>query len=128
MVVSEIMTTEPVAIDVGADLAQAMLAMDDLNVRHLPVIEEGRLVGMLSDRDLSSLRRPARHGAALPELASVMSSDVVSVDPESDVSEVIELMLEHKVGAIPVVSIESQELLGIVSYVDVLRSHGQLLD
>lgn len=129
MVVSEIMTSDPVAIDVRQELREAMLAMADLDVRHLPVIEDGQLVGILSDRDLAPLRqRAADASARLPELAAIMSADVVSVNPESEVSEVIELMLEQSIGAVPVVSADSLELVGIVSYVDVLRSHAELLD
>ncbi len=127
MVVSEIMTTNPVSIDVESGVAEALDAMADLNIRHLPVSEDGRLVGMLSDRDLASFRGT---GDAIDSvtIANVMNGDVASVDPESDISEVIEIMLEEKVGAVPVVSAESLEIVGIVSYVDVLRSQASLLE
>jgi acetoin utilization protein AcuB len=51
-----------------------------------------------------------------------MSSDVIFVDVEADLAEVVELMLEHKVGAIPVVRSDSREVAGIISYIDVLRA------
>ena len=51
-----------------------------------------------------------------------MSTSVVRVNPEVDLNDIIELMLEHKVGAIPVTDASTGDLLGIVSYVDVLRT------
>jgi acetoin utilization protein AcuB len=56
-----------------------------------------------------------------------MSTDVLSVDPETDVGEVVDLMIEHRVGAVPVVDADSEELVGIVSYMDVLRASRDLL-
>ena len=53
-------------------------------------------------------------------VASFMSSDVLSVDTEADGAEIVELMLDNKIGAVPVTG-ENGELVGIVSYVDVLR-------
>ncbi len=126
MVVSEIMTTDPVTITAESSVSEALEAMADLNIRHLPVTEEGALSGMLSDRDLAALRN--KPGALdSTTVADLMSGDVACVDPESDVSDVIEIMLEAQVGAVPVVSAESQQVVGIVSYVDVLRSHAALL-
>jgi acetoin utilization protein AcuB len=52
---------------------------------------------------------------------------VVTVNPESDVAEVIDLMIEHKIGAVPVVEADSTRLVGIVSYVDALRAARDLV-
>jgi CBS domain-containing protein len=52
----------------------------------------------------------------------VMSTDVVSVDPETAVGEIIAAMIEARIGAVPVVDPATQEVIGIVSYVDVLRA------
>ena len=54
-------------------------------------------------------------------------ADVLFVHPESDVTEVVDLMIEHKIGALPVVEPGSLKLLGIVSYVDVLRAARDVL-
>jgi CBS domain-containing protein len=128
MVVSEIMTANPTTIDVGASLADALEAMAQMRIRHLPVTEEGRLIGMLSDRDLAPLQRQMSAADELPAIASLMSADVASLDQEADVTEAIDLMLQEKVGAVPVVSDETGEVLGIVSYVDVLTHHADVLD
>jgi acetoin utilization protein AcuB len=50
-----------------------------------------------------------------------MSPDVIAVAPEAELGEVVDLLLEHRVGAVPVVRPETGELIGIVSYIDVLR-------
>jgi CBS domain-containing protein len=51
-----------------------------------------------------------------------MSDDVIAAEPETDVIELITLFLEHKVGAIPVVLPDTRRIVGIVSYIDVLRA------
>jgi acetoin utilization protein AcuB len=51
-----------------------------------------------------------------------MSSDVICVEPETDLSDVVALLLEHKIGAIPVVDPDTRAVVGIVSYIDVLRA------
>jgi predicted transcriptional regulator len=128
-VVGEVMTESPVTIDVELGINDAISAMDDSRIRHLPVVDGGQLAGMLSDRNLAPLRE--RRGDSpdrQPTLASLMDGDVVSLNPESTVNEAIELMVENKLGALPVVSAESLEVVGILSYVDILRSHADLLD
>ena len=56
-----------------------------------------------------------------------MSTAVISVGPETEVGEIIGLLLEHKIGALPVVEPGTREVLGIISYVDVLRALQDLL-
>jgi acetoin utilization protein AcuB len=51
-----------------------------------------------------------------------MTTDVISVNPETELEEVVDLMIEHKIGAVPVVEADSSKLVGIVSYIDALRA------
>ena len=126
-----LMTTHPVTVTTKATIAEALALMRDLDIRHVPVVEQGALVGMLSDRDLAYLDV----GASLTEagattlrrelstpVVKAMSSDVIYVEPETDVSEIVALLLEHKIGAIPVVEPDTRAVVGIVSYIDVLRA------
>ena len=125
----DVMTPSPVTVTPQASLAEVWDLMREADIRHVPVVQAGVLVGMVSDRDLASLdvaRVLTTEGAETlkRELATpvvnVMSSDVISVETEADLGDVVELMLESKVGAIPVVLADTREVVGIVSYIDVL--------
>jgi CBS domain-containing protein len=123
----ELMSKNPVTIDERTSIARAVELLQTLEIRHLPVVSRttGALIGMLSDRDIRQsgtpftiLSDPRLENVPITEL---MSADAITIDPEADVSEIIDRMLEHRVGALPVVDETTDELLGIVSYVDVLR-------
>ena len=131
MTAGALMTTYPVTVTPQATIAEALDLMRDLDIRHIPVVEEGALVGMLSDRDLAYLNVGAlltdqgadalRRELATPVI-KVMRSDVICVEPETDLSDVVGLLIEHKVGAIPVIQPDTRAVVGIVSYIDVLRA------
>jgi CBS domain-containing protein len=57
-----------------------------------------------------------------------MNTSPVKVDPETNIREVVDLMLLHRVGAIPVTDLDTGDLLGIVSYVDLLRVLQEMLE
>jgi CBS domain-containing protein len=126
----DVMTANPITVTPEATLAEVWDLMREADIRHVPVVQAGLLIGMVSDRDLASLdvaRVLTTDGAdalrrvlATP-VVTVMSSDVIFVEMEDDLDNVIELMLEHKVGAIPVVRSDTRDVMGIVSYIDVLR-------
>jgi acetoin utilization protein AcuB len=100
-------------------------------VRHIPVVERGTLVGMISDRDLRSymLPRPERIFRADEERArmavsvsAVIPSDVTTVRPDTPVAALLDILLEEKIGAVPVLAPNTGDLIGVVSYIDVLRA------
>lgn len=129
MVVSEIMTPSPATADAAASIRAVMRRLIDLDVRHLPIVNDGELVGIISDRDLREVTsRLVAEGETQIDrvldrpISDLMSADVLSVDPETELEDVVDLMIEHRVGALPVVSPGTDELVGIVSYVDVLRA------
>lgn len=128
---SELMTRKPAVLSPRATIADAWDLMRELEIRHVPVVDDGALVGMLSDRDLAQVdiaRVLMGQGAMAlgKELATpiieVMSSDVISVDSEADLSDLVDLLIESRVGAIPVVRPDTRSVIGIVSYIDVLRA------
>lgn len=130
MIVRDVMTHNPFSISSRAPVSRAWSALRELDVRHLPVINEDReLVGILSDRDLAVAPRPSEVTEIIgpgrlqldQPVATIMSTDVLSVGPDDDVDDAIDLMLEYKLGAVPVVTPE-QRVIGMVSYIDVLRS------
>jgi len=137
MIACDVMTPNPVTVTPHASVAEVWDLMRELDIRHVPVLEGGELVGMVSDRDVAYLdvaRLLMVEGAdALQrQLATrvihVMSSNVVFAEPETALSEVIGLMLENRIGAVPVVTPGSREVVGIVSYVDVLKAVQDLLE
>lgn len=137
MSASDVMTKDPATIDPQATVAEVWDLMRDLEIRHVPVVDRGVLVGMVSDRDLAHFdigRALIADGAEAlrrelgTRVVKIMSSDVVSVTPEADMTDVIELLVEHKVGAVPVVRADTREVVGIVSYVDVLRAVQEMFE
>jgi CBS domain-containing protein len=131
MIAADLMTENPRTMLPTDTVSQAVEALQSMNVRHLPIVDEGgRLIGMLSDRDLGPLMKTFTERAEVEHMvvplsrrpvAELMSGGVVSVDLESDVAEVIELMLDERIGAVPVVD-DADNVVGIISYVDVLRA------
>ena len=137
MIARELMTPDPLTVTPQASIAEVWDLMREADVRHIPVVQGDALVGMVSDRDLgrvdiARLLNVEGAGALRDELATpivrVMTSQVIAVGPEADIGGVIELLIEHKIGAVPVVREETREVLGIISYVDVLRALQGVLD
>jgi acetoin utilization protein AcuB len=131
MVVDEIMSPKPIAVEANQTVREALRRLITDDIRHLPVVDDGVLVGMVSDRDVRGLASDVLSGNELTEqlaraVSEVMSSDLVTVDPETEIAEAIDLMIEHKIGALPVVS--DTQLVGILSYVDVLRAARSALE
>jgi CBS domain-containing protein len=137
MTAREVMTPDPATITPRTTIAEAWDLMRELDIRHLPVVDGEALVGMLSDRDIGNLevgRLLTEEGAdalrrqlARPVI-QMMSADVVAAEPETEVSELVTLFLEQKVGAVPVVTPDTRRIVGIVSYIDVLRALQDVLE
>ena len=124
------MTTSPVVVRESASIGEAWDVLRRLDIRHLPVVNaERELVGIVSDRDFTT--PPAAPGVAellgnqAPSLdapiGSIMTGAPISIEREDDVREAMELMLDNKIGAVPVVGPDG-DVVGIVSYLDVLRA------
>lgn len=129
MQVREIMTPNPLSASPRTSVFDALRTLESEEIRHLPIVEGHELIGIVSDRDLARFT----HAAVLNEpdfgrarlqvpVSEIMSSDPFTVEPDDDVDEVIDLMLENRISAVPVVDGTEGRLLGIVSYVDVLRA------
>jgi len=132
MLVKEIMTEGPVVARLTWTVEDVVRTLEELPFRHLPVVDSaGELVGIVSDRDLRRVTAKADDlTLKLPlhrrPITDLMSTGVVSVTPEDDVDTAIDAILDNQVGAVPVVNLDGG-VVGIVSYVDVLRcAHGRL--
>jgi acetoin utilization protein AcuB len=130
MRVRELMSTGIVTIEADASCQQAVERMYQHKIRHLPVTErDGTLVGIVTDRDLRHhlfARRafesdPGEVDRALrsARVGDVMSSPVISVGPDDPLEVAAALMLEDKIGSMPVV--EAGRPVGIITETDLLR-------
>ena len=137
MRVQEVMTPNPVTVSPDASVAEVWDLMREHAIRHIPVVDGGALVGMLSDRDLAHFDMAGLIGAQDADalrralttpVAKVMSPDIIDVDLDTELGDVVDLLVENRIGAVPVVRPDTRELLGIVSYIDVLAAIRDLLD
>jgi acetoin utilization protein AcuB len=121
MNVSRWMTRDPVAVESTETLAAVRKIMDQGRFRRVPVVDGGKLVGIVSDRDLR------QHTGALAEVKvnGAMSTPVVSVTPSVLLEEAANLMVKHKVGGLPVV--DRGRLAGIITATDLLRAFADVL-
>ncbi|MCA1719089.1 MAG: CBS domain-containing protein [Actinobacteria bacterium] len=119
------MTQEVVTAAPQTTAAEALALCRGNRIRHLPVLQGGRLVGVISDRDLRAatpaLGDPAR-AEALDRIrvADEMARDVVTARPEDPIEDAAMTMYERKIGCLPVV--DGEDLVGIVTSSDVLRA------
>jgi acetoin utilization protein AcuB len=116
MFVEQIMTTPAVTVGPEASAGQATMLLQEGGFRHLPVVRYGKLVGMVSERDL----RVARALPEEPRVGTIAHEDVVTVGPETPVEDAAVLMLRHKIGALPVV--RADRVVGIVTESDIFRT------
>lgn len=135
MHVRDLMQREVVTLEATdrLDLADDIMRLG--RIRHLPIVSEGAVVGILSQRDLfraavSSLlqleRRAEQEWLAGIPVAAVMTPAVVVVGPELSIRTAVDLMLERKIGCLPVV--QRGQLIGLLSETDCLRYLAQVLD
>ncbi len=119
LTVRDLMTTALVTVHADASLSDALETMRMADIRHLPVVDKrGRLIGIVSDRDLAHLRLRGKHVAH--RVSEVMSRDVVSVAPGTLAREAAALLIDRKIGALPVLD-EELALVGVVTETDFLR-------
>lgn len=126
--VRDIMAEKIVTISEDDSLSTVEDIMTLGGVRHMPVVSGGRLVGVVSERDLlraslsnlnefgSEQRRAFLH---VVEIRRVMSSPPITIAPDASVEEAAWVMAEHKIGCLPVV--DGDKLLGLATETDVLR-------
>ena len=115
--VRDAMTEDPRSIGASASVVEAARLMRQQHIGSLPVTEDERLVGMITDRDITT-RVVAE--SAVPETTSVgdvYSRDLISVESNKDLEEALRLMARHQVRRLPVV--ENGRLVGIVAQADI---------
>lgn len=122
--VREVMTREPVTLTPEQSFGEALALLARNRFRHLLVVDDtARLAGVLSDRDLlrTMSRTPDLDRATV---ADVMQSDVISVEPQTLLSDAAAQMLDRRINCLPVV--EAGRLCGILTSTDLLRAFHRL--
>lgn len=126
----QIMTTSPETIATSERIEDALRKMRERRCRHLPILEDETVVGIVSDRELRGYVLPTDALEAdwggirerLQEPISLISqTNPLTMGPDDEINDAIELMLEQDIGAIPIVDPAEGYLMGMVSYVDILR-------
>ena len=135
MEVSDLMSTDLVTLTEDETLAHAQRCMARGRIRHLPVTRNGKLVGLLTHRDLLAAsfsifaevdRSEQRRIFGTVPVVEAMHRDVVTVRPDLSVREAARILLKNKYGCLPVVT-ESGELVGILTEADFLHLTVRLL-
>ena len=137
LLVRDWMTRKLVTLSPEASVGEALTLCRERRIRHIPILEEGRLVGIVSDRDLrdaSPALGDAERASALQKIrvGDVMTREVSTADPQDSIENVAQEMYELKIGSLPVVAeapvvdeglaVAEEELLGIVTSSDVMRA------
>jgi len=131
LLVRDSMTREVLTVGPETTAAEALALCRENRIRHLPVLEGGRLVGVISDRDLRAatpvLGDPARADALQSiRVGDEMARDVATTRPDDPIEDAALAMYERKIGCLPVVDGEGL-LVGIVTSSDVLRAFVRLV-
>lgn len=129
MKVRELMTKKPLTVPVDTPVVEARRTMLEHRIRHLLVTDGARLAGIVTDRDIRlNMPSPAtslsvweiNYLLARMTVGSVMTKGVITVDPNRNVVEAARIMLDHKIGALPVV--DGGTIIGIMTETDIMRA------
>ena len=115
--VREAMTASVTSVSPSQSLADAAEVMRGEDVGSVPVLEEGRLAGIVTDRDIVTRAVAERRNPQAVTVEEIASHDLVTVEPEQDLDEALALMARHKVRRLPV--LEEGRLVGMLAQADV---------
>ncbi len=115
--VQEAMTSNPTAITPETTIQEAARLMKTEDVGALPIVEDGRLTCVVTDRDLAIRAVAEGRGVETP-VGEIASKDLVTIDPQQTLEEAARLMAEHQVRRLPVVE-EDGKLVGMLAQADI---------
>lgn len=125
MRVRDRMSTPPITIGLDSVYHTALVLMQENQLHHLPVVDaQARLVGIVAERDL--LLAASRYVQSAIDIGELMHREVITATPETHMQEAATLMLEHKIGSLPVVDADLR-LAGIITETDVFKAFIDLL-
>jgi CBS domain-containing protein len=115
--VRDAMTENPRSIDASASAVEAARLMREGQIGSIPITEDEKLVGMITDRDITTMVVAEAADPEATSVGDVSSRDPISVEPDKDLEEALELMARNQVRRLPVV--ENDRLVGIVAQADI---------
>ena len=136
MKVRDYMKSPVVTVTPDTLIDNALETMRDKHVRRLPVVEDGKLVGLVTRNmiEQATPRSPApltlwgiHYALSCTKIRDVMISDVITVHPDDTIKEVVALSKKHRIGTFPVVD-ENRSLVGILTNTDLLHIMARLVD
>ncbi|WP_102128016.1 CBS domain-containing protein [Deinococcus planocerae] len=132
--VKDLMSHPPVTAPPDTTVPEAVRMLGARGIRRLPVVEGGRLVGIVTERDLKEAMPSASTTLSIWEITSalsrltlreVMKTSVLTADEDAPLHDAAYTMLRHRVGGLPVVN-DRHEVVGVVTVTDVLREYVRL--
>ena len=134
--IKEFMTKEVVVLLSDETMAEAYQKMKDHRIRHLPVVDkQGLLIGIFTEKDLNRAYLPRETDSGwyydkeelnLCILQHFMTKDPLTLTPEGTLKDAAQIMARNKFGCIPIVLPETKQLVGIISYIDILKKIASL--
>ena len=124
--ISKFMTMVPKTIGFDQTLSKAEKVMNELKIRHLPVLDGGKLVGILSERDIKIVSSFKDVDPSKVTVEEAYTADPYITTPEAKLDEVVEMMASHKYGCVLVA--DNHKLVGIFTWIDALNAMKELLN
>jgi CBS domain-containing protein len=121
--VRDAMTEDPRSIGASASVVEAARLMREEHIGSLPITDDEQLVGMITDRDITTRVVAEAADPKLTSVSDVYSQDLISVEPDKDLAEALQLMARHQVRRLPVV--ENGRLVGIVAQADIALTENE---
>ena len=118
--IRKLMFVKPRTVKVGDSVVDAAKLMKGEETGIAPIVEDGRLIGVVTDHDITVRVVAEGRDPSTTKVEDVASKDLVTVDPEQDLGDALALMAHHDVRRLPVVE-EDGTLVGMVAQADVLR-------
>lgn len=128
MLVGDIISGKVITINIKDDVKKAFELMKSKKIRHIPVLDGGKLVGIITNTDLRQVLIPSKSEGAeqtyyftskFSTVGEIMTKGTITVTPQTDVEEAARLLQHYKIGGLPVV--EGDKLVGMITGTDILE-------
>ncbi|MEW6200746.1 MAG: CBS domain-containing protein [bacterium] len=134
MRVKDYMTNNIVVIERDKPVSEAKRLLDENHFRHLPVVDDGKVVGIVSDRDINrtlAIAESVRTVCGVEtdkdmKIEDIMTGDFLSIGGDESLRNAAKIMAERKIGCLPVV--EDDRLVGIITETDIMRVFAEVAD